>query len=53
VSTQKERAEQKRREKLALIDEQVESGELTIRQMTPAERAKHPPRPREPKPRRW
>jgi hypothetical protein len=45
VATPKERAEQKRREKLALIREQVESGELKIRQMTPAERAEHPPRP--------
>jgi hypothetical protein len=46
MSTQRERAEQKRREKLELVREQVDSGELKIRQMTPAERAKHPPRPR-------
>ena len=49
MSTPIERAEQKRREKLALIREQLASGELTIRQMTPAERAKHPPRPRPPR----
>ena len=49
MSDQKDRAEQKRREKLDLIREQVESGQLTIKQMTPAERAKHPPRPRPPK----
>ena len=49
MSTQKERSEERRREKLASIKEQQESGALTIRQMTPAERAKHPPRPRPPK----
>jgi hypothetical protein len=53
VSAHRERAEQKRREKLALIREQLESGNLTIRQMTPAERAEHPPRPHPPRRRRW
>ena len=53
MSTPKERAEQKRREKLALISEQVASGDLTIRQMTAAERKKHPPRPPGPKRKRW
>jgi hypothetical protein len=53
VATQRNRAEQKRREKLALIREQLESGDLTIRQMTPAERAKYPARPHPPKRRRW
>jgi hypothetical protein len=54
MTTQWERAEKKRREKLQLIDEQVESGQLKIRKMTPAERAKHPPRPRtETHGRRW
>jgi hypothetical protein len=46
MSTPQERAEQKRREKLEQIREQVDSGELTIRRMTSAERAKNPPRPR-------
>jgi hypothetical protein len=46
MSTQKDRVEQKRREKLQLIRDQVDSGHLKIRQMTPAERKKHPPRPR-------
>jgi hypothetical protein len=46
VATPKERAEQKRKEKLELIQEQVDSGELTIRKMTPAERKKNKPRPR-------
>jgi hypothetical protein len=36
--------EQKRREKLGAIREQLENGELTIRRMTPAERALYPPR---------
>ncbi len=53
VSTPKERAEQKRREKLELIRQQVDDGELTIRQMTPAEREQHPPRPAKPRRKRW
>lgn len=52
AKTQRERAEQKRNEKLALIQEQIEDGTLKVRQMTPEERAKDPPRPREPKRRR-
>jgi hypothetical protein len=46
MATPQERAEQKRREKLKLIREQVDSGQLTIRRMTSDERAKNPPRPR-------
>jgi hypothetical protein len=39
------RRQQKRREeKLRLVQEQVEEGSLTIRKMTPEERAKYPPR---------
>lgn len=53
MSTPRERAEKKRREKLALISEQLASGDLTIRQMTPAERKKHPPRPAAPRRKRW
>jgi hypothetical protein len=49
VKTQKERAEERRREKLADIQDQLDRGELSIRQMTPEERKKNPPRPREPK----
>jgi hypothetical protein len=53
MSTPHERAEQKRLEKLQLIRDQVESGDLTIRKMTAAEREKHPPRARtEKRPRR-
>jgi hypothetical protein len=46
MSTPKDRAEEKRREKLKLMREQVESGELKIRKMTQAERKKNPPKPR-------
>ena len=46
MSTQQDRAEQKRLEKLELIREQVDNGQLKIRKMTPAEREKNPPRPR-------
>jgi hypothetical protein len=46
VKTQKDRAEERRREKLAQIQDDVARGKLTIRQMTPEERAAHPPRPR-------
>jgi hypothetical protein len=53
LASPQERADQKRREKLAQIREQLASGALTIRQMTPAERAKHPPRPHPPKRKRW
>jgi hypothetical protein len=53
VSASRERAQQKRREKLAMIREQLDSGELTIRRMTPAERKKYPPRPAQPRRKRW
>lgn len=49
MKTQKERAEEKRQEKLQAIREQVERGELTIRKMTPEERAEAPPQPRQPR----
>ena len=47
--TQKDRADQKRQDKLDLIRDQLDSGQLTIRKMTPAERKKNPPKPRPPK----
>ena len=53
MATPKERAEEKRREKLALIRKQLDNGELTIRQMTPAERKQNPPNPDKPQRRRW
>jgi hypothetical protein len=44
--TQKDRAEERRREKLSEIQDQVADGRLTIRKMTTKERADNPPRPR-------
>jgi hypothetical protein len=49
VKTQRERAEEKRQEKLDLVREQVESGSLVIRKMTKAERRRYPPNPEQPK----
>jgi len=49
MKTPKERSEEKRQEKLADIQDQVDRGELTIRKMTPAERKATPPRERKPK----
>jgi hypothetical protein len=49
VKTPQERAEEKRREKLADMQDQIDRGELSIRQMTPDERKKNPPKPRQPK----
>jgi hypothetical protein len=40
------RAEERRAEKLADIREQIAAGKLTVRQMTPDERALQPPQPR-------
>ncbi|HEV3127648.1 MAG TPA: hypothetical protein VGY32_01620 [Solirubrobacteraceae bacterium] len=45
MKTTRERAEEKRQEKLELVRAQVESGSLVIRQMTAEERRKYPPRP--------
>jgi hypothetical protein len=41
VKTTRERAEEKRLEKLDLIREQVDNGTLVIRQMTDAERRRY------------
>ena len=49
MKTARERAEEKRLEKLELVREQVESGDLVIRQMTDEERRDNPPRPPSPK----
>lgn len=45
MKTARERAEEKRQAKLALVREQVESGALVIRQMTDEERRRYPRRP--------
>ena len=55
MSTQRERDEKKRIEKLDDVKDAVDNsrGNLVIRQMTPEEREKYPPKPRpEPKKRR-
>jgi hypothetical protein len=49
VKTQKERSEERRREKLAAMQDQIEQGTLKVRKMTPEERAALPPRPTAPK----
>ena len=49
MKTPKERSEEKRQEKLADIQDQVDAGTLSIRKMTPAERKANPPRERKPK----
>jgi hypothetical protein len=49
VKTQRERAEEKRQEKLDLVREQVDSGSLVIRKMTKDERRRYPPKPDQPK----
>jgi hypothetical protein len=49
VKTTRERAEEKRDEKLKLVREQVASGSLVIRQMTDEERRRYPPRSAAPK----
>jgi hypothetical protein len=49
VKSARERAEEKRAEKLALVRAQVESGSLVIRKMTKDERRKYPPKPDQPK----
>ena len=47
MKSARERAEEKRAEKLELVREQVENGSLVIRPMTREERRRYPPR-REP-----
>jgi hypothetical protein len=47
MKTQHQRDEEKRKEKLELIEQQVKEGTLVIRTMTARERKKFPPRPSE------
>jgi hypothetical protein len=49
MSTQWERQQKKRQEKLDNVKEQVESGSLVIRKMTDKERKENPPKPPKPK----
>lgn len=46
MSTQWERQQKAREEKLQNIKEQVEDGSLVIRKMTDKERKENPPKPR-------
>lgn len=46
MKSQKERADERRQEKLDAIDEQIEKGTLVVRKMTKAERKAHPPQER-------
>jgi hypothetical protein len=50
MKTARERAEEKRTEKLERVREEVENGSLVIRQMTPEERRRYPPVAPQPKP---
>jgi hypothetical protein len=52
MKTSRERAEEKRQEKLEQVREQLESGSLVIRQMTEEERRRYPVRPLPPHRRR-
>jgi hypothetical protein len=49
MKTAQERAEERRREKLAAVQKQIRNGSLVVRQMTVDERARYPPRPAPPK----
>jgi hypothetical protein len=49
MKSQQERQADKRREKLLEIEKQISAGSLVVRQMTPAERKRNPPRPPRPK----
>ena len=45
MKSQQQRRDERRQEQLDEIQQQIESGKLVVRQMTPEERAKFPPRP--------
>jgi hypothetical protein len=49
MKSARERAEEKRAEKLDRVREQVEEGSLVIRKMTAEERRRYPPRAAQPK----
>ncbi|MFN2615634.1 MAG: hypothetical protein ABR581_00765 [Thermoleophilaceae bacterium] len=46
MKSTRERADERRQEKLDHVQEQIAEGSLTVRKMTAKERAAHPPRPR-------
>lgn len=49
VKTQREKAEEKRRDKLDVVRDQIQNGRLVIRKMTDEERRRYPPRTTQPK----
>jgi hypothetical protein len=49
MKSQQEREADRRREKLLEIERQISAGSLVVRQMTPEERRRNPPRPPRPK----
>jgi hypothetical protein len=53
MKTMRERAEERRQSKLEGIRRQVKAGRLTVRQMTPEERASFPPAEPRVKSSRW
>lgn len=53
VTTQRQRSERRRQEKLVAMQEQIDDGTLTVRKMTAKERAENPPRPRKERRRRY
>jgi hypothetical protein len=46
MTTQQQRADQRRQDKLAALQEQIDAGTLTVRRMTAKERARYPAKPR-------
>ena len=44
--TTRERADERRQEKLDAVQQQIDEGTLTVRKMTAKERKAHPPQPR-------
>jgi hypothetical protein len=46
MKTHGQRAEERRQEKLAAMQKQIDAGTLKVRSMTAEERAEYPPKPR-------
>ena len=53
MKTARERAEEKRQEKLELVEQQIKDGTLVVRKMTDEERDRYPVREVTPRPKRW
>ena len=52
MKSQQERQQDRRQAKLDEVQRQIDSGSLTVRQMTPEERERNKPRPPKEKPKR-